>query len=415
MDFQKHLSKYLSKKEIDELISTFNDKEHKGLILNTNKISDERFIELFPNVKPHPIVPHCYLFNQDEYQFGKMIYHELGYYYIQDPSASLVSYILNPTEDENVLDLCAAPGGKTIQASLLMNKKGVLYSNDISSSRAQILLSNIERMGLNNVVVTSLDYSRIKGLDNKFDKIILDAPCSGSGMFRKSEEMKNDWTYEKVLKQSEIQKQLILLAYSLLKPGGEMVYSTCSYSYEEDEEVVSYLLNNSDAIIKNIIENKMFYRSDLKECIHLFPNKFPGEGHFIALIKKPGELIKNKATPFEFNITKQSKGKSKIIEHYSLPNKPIDILLEKAIRPGLFEYSLIDNKKIYSHHYSHFINNVISYHLNENQLKKYIHGEELAINDDQKYDFVSFDNNILGVVKTKNKSLRNYYPKGLRR
>lgn len=416
MDFQKHLSKYLSKKEIDELIATFNGKEHKGLILNTNKISDDRFIALFPNVKKHPLVPHCYLFDQDEYQFGKMIYHDLGYYYIQDPSASLVSYLLNPNEDENVLDLCAAPGGKSIEASLLMNKKGVLYSNDISSSRAQILLSNVERMGLNNVVVTSLDYSKINNLNEKFDKIILDAPCSGSGMFRKNEEMKNDWTYEKVLKQSEIQKELIKLAYSLLKPGGTMVYSTCSYSYEEDEDVVSYLLSNSDAILQNINENEMFYRSNLKQCIHLFPNKFPGEGHFIALIKKPGELIKNKIQPFSLDITKQSKGRSLIVEHYSLPNNPIDILLKKSIRPGLFEYSLIDNKKIYAHHYSHFVNNIDSYRLNDIELKKYLHGEELNINDTNKnYDFVSYDGNILGVVKTKNKSLRNYYPKGLRR
>ena len=415
MDFPKHLNKYLSKNEINQLINTFGKKEHKGLLLNTNKISDERFVSLFPDVKKHPIVPHAYLFDQDEYQFGKMIYHDLGYYYIQDPSASLVSFLLDPKEDDVVLDMCAAPGGKSIQASLLMNNKGQLYSNDLSSSRAQILLQNVERMGLGNVVVTSLDLSKIKGLENSFDKIILDAPCSGSGMFRKNEDMFNDWTYEKVIKQSLIQKDLILLAYSLLKDGGKLVYSTCSYSYEEDEEIVKYLLENSDAKLVPIFEYDGFYRSDLKETVHLFPFLFPGEGHFIALISKPGTSDKNRFEQNEFIKIVDSKGKSKIKEHYILNTKPINSLLNKAIRPGLFSYYEIDNKKIYSHQYSHFVKGVNSYPLNDEELKKYLHGEEITILNNENYDFVSYDDNIIGVCKNKNKSLRNFYPKGLRK
>lgn len=416
MDFASHLNKYLSNIEINELMSTFSKKEHKGLLLNTNKISDERFVSLFPNVKKHPIVEHCYLFDQDEYQFGKMIYHDLGYYYIQDPSASLVSFFLNPNEEDIVLDMCAAPGGKTVQASFLMNQKGMIYSNDLSFLRAQTLLSNVERMGLGNVIVTSIDLSKIHDLNEKFDKIILDAPCSGSGMFRKSEEMKKDWTYEKVLKQANVQKQLILLAYSFLKKGGTLVYSTCSYSYEEDEEVIKYLLSNSDATLIEIPNYDGFYKSDLKETIHLFPNKFPGEGHFIALIKKPGEISKTNLKPFEYGKIVQSKGKSKIIEKYILNSKPIEPLFKYALRNGLFVSTTIENKTIYSHHYSHFVTKKESYHLSDEELKKYLHGDELSINGQIKdYDFVSYDNNILGVCKRKNKTLRNYYPKGLRR
>jgi 16S rRNA C967 or C1407 C5-methylase (RsmB/RsmF family) len=143
MEFKEHLKKYLNEEDINSLTDSFDKKEHKGLILNPSKMSDEKFIKLFPNVKKHPIVPHAYLYDQDEYEMGKSIYHDLGSFYIQDPSASLVSYFLMPKECEQVLDMCAAPGGKSVQASMLMNQKGILYSNDLSFKRAEILLSNV--------------------------------------------------------------------------------------------------------------------------------------------------------------------------------------------------------------------------------------------------------------------------------
>ena len=416
MNFDKHLKKYLSDEEINALCNSFGQKEHKGLILNTNKINDEEFIKMFPNVKKHPLVPHAYLYDQNEYPFGKMIHHELGLYYIQDPSAALVSYLLNPKEDENVLDMCAAPGGKSVQASLLMKNKGVLYANDLSFKRSLELLSNVERLGLSNVFVTSLDLSKVKGLTGSFDKIILDAPCSGSGMFNKDKKMFDDWSYEKVLKCAKVQKELITLAYSFLKEGGTMVYSTCSYSYEEDEEVVKYLLENTDATLLTIQECEGFYRSDLKETIHLYPHKFFGEGHFIALIKKRGELTKNKINPYESKEMSDSKGNSKVIKHYLLPNEPLKALKDKAIRPGLFTYQEISKEKIYSHHYSHFITNLDeSYPLSDEELKKYLHGESLTISpNNKKYSFVSYLGYNLGIVKKVNDVLKNYYPKGLR-
>ena len=415
MDFKEHLRKYLSEEDINSLIASFKGKEHKGLILNPNKMSEEKLLKLFPNIKKHPIVPNAFLYDQDEYGMGKTIYHDEGCYYIQDPSASLVSYFLNPKEDEQVLDMCAAPGGKSVQASLLMNQKGILYSNDLSFKRAEILLSNVERMGLGNVVVLSTDLSEIKGLGNSFDKIILDAPCSGSGMFRRSEEMKDDWTYEKVIKASHIQKDLIMLAYSFLKEGGSLIYSTCSYSYEEDEEVVQYLLDNSDAKLIALPDNEMFYHSNMQEAIHLFPNRYIGEGHFIALIHKPGVLSKNKREEYHLSKKGVSKGESKVINHFYLPMQPIDRLINIALRPGLFTYSEISNKKIISHHYSHFLGSENSYCLNDEELKKYLHGESLSILDNKNYSLVSYDGNNVGVVNKVNNILKNLYPKGLRR
>ena len=415
MDFNKHLKKYLDDKEIDSLIETFDEEEHKGLILNPSKMSDERFIELFPKVEKHPFVEHAFLYKKEDYEFGKMIYHDLGCYYIQDPSASLVSYLLSLKEDEHVLDMCAAPGGKSVQASMLMNGKGILYSNDLSFSRAMTLLGNVERMGLGNVVVLSHDLSRIKGLENSFDKVILDAPCSGSGMFRKDTKMKNDWTYEKVVKQSFVQKELILLAYSFLKEGGTLVYSTCSYSFEEDEEIVKYLLDNSDAILLPLPKSDMFYVSKENIGIHLFPHRFKGEGHYICLIKKPGTLTNNKVIPFKMMKKSSGKGVNEVNNYYTLPMTPIKKLVDIAIRPGLLTYVEDKNRKNNSYHYSHYLDASNSYELNDEELRKYIHGETLALKDDKKYSLVSYEGNNVGPVYTANKVLKNLYPKGLRR
>lgn len=415
MEFKEHLKKYLSEKEINTLVDTFDKKEHKGVLLNPNKMSDEKFISLFPNVKKHPIVPHGFLYDQDEYELGKTIYHDQGCYYIQDPSAMLVSYFLNPGENETVLDMCAAPGGKSVQASLLMKQTGILYSNDISLKRANILLSNVERMGLRNVVVSSLDLSKIHGLENKFDKIILDAPCSGSGMFRKSSEMKDDWTYEKVIKNSHIQKELILLAYSMLKTGGKLIYSTCSYSYEEDEEVISDLLQKTDAILIKLPEFAGFYRSNMLEAIHLFPHKFYGEGHFIAMLEKPGRKLTHECHKFMIEKPVQTKGNSKAIETYELPDIPIKQIAEKALRIGVHVNTKIKGKPIISHHFSHCIGIGQSYELNDDELKRYIHGESLHVNDNKNYIAVYYDGNNIGAVNKVNNELKNLYPKGLRR
>ena len=416
MDFQKHLEKYLTKEEISKLISSFDEKEHKGVYLNTEKISDETFKKLFPNVKKHPCVKHAFLYDQDEYNLGKKIYHEQGAYYIQDPSASIVSSLLPLNGDERVLDLCAAPGGKTVQLSLRLNKGGVLVSNDLSKSRALTLLQNVERMGLDNVVVTSLDFSLIsKRYENYFDAIVLDAPCSGSGMFRKNELMKTDWTYEKVQKYAAIQKDLILLAYSVLKEGGYLVYSTCSYSYEEDEEIVDYLLQKTTAKLQQIPEITGNFRSKkYPETIHLFPHLFPGEGHYIAIIQKPGFLTKNKITKVEYQRNCFTKGNKKEIQVFSLPNSIDQKLIELSLRPGLFEKTIIGSEAIPSHHLSHALDAKDSIELSKEETCSYLEGNQIRKNNLDGYYFVSYNGINLGLVHAVNGLLKNLYPKGLR-
>ena len=416
MDFEKSLSKYLNQDETNQLVASFSDKEKKAIYLNENKLSKVKLLQLFPNLKPHPVVPSGFLYDKNEYELGKSIYQELGAYYIQEPSAMLVAHFLDAKPGEVVLDLCAAPGGKTVQTALKMQNQGLLIANDLSKSRANVLLSNVERMGLSNVVVTSLDFkNHYQKFANYFDKIILDAPCSGSGMFRKSEEMKNDWTFEKVLKNASIQKELILMCYSMLKEGGMMVYSTCSYSFEEDEEVIEFLLQNSDAKLEKIPSFEGEFRSPkFKESVHLFPSHFEGEGHYIALIKKTGVLHSSKISPIEINRIIQGKGNSKEIQKFLCPNKLPQNFDELALRPGLFLGSQINDKFVPSHHRSHVENADGSIELNKEETQKYLRGETINKKCPNGYHFVSFQGINLGVVYSLNGVLKNYYPKGLR-
>ena len=416
MDFKTNLNRYLREDEINSLISSFSNEEKKAIYLNKNKLSNDKLLSLFPKLTPHPVVPNGYLFDKNEYVLGKKIYHELGAYYIQEPSAMLVAHFLDAKPGDVVLDLCAAPGGKTIQTALKMQNKGLIIANDLSKARANILLSNIERMGISNTVVTSLDFkNHYQKFINYFDKIILDAPCSGSGMFRKSEEMKNDWTYEKVLKDSTIQKELIMMCYNMLKEGGTLIYSTCSYSYEEDEEIVEYLLNNTDAELVNIPSFKGEFRSPkYKETVHLFPHLFEGEGHYIALIKKPGVLRSSKLSEIDIKRPVQGKGKEKEIQIYKCPSKLPSSFEELSLRPGLLIGSHIGNKFVPSHHYCHVTDSKESIALTKEEVIKYLKGETLNKKYPDGYYFVSYLGMNLGVVYSINGILKNYYPKGLR-
>ena len=280
LEFFSHLKKYLSSNEIDLLKEELNkEQKYSSILIDEDKINSNEILKLYPSLIPHPIVKNVFLFDKKKLDLGKSLLFEIGAFYIFEPCSSLVNYFLNPNENDIILDMASAPGGKTIHASFLMHNKGQIIANEISSSRAEILSQNIEKYGRKNVTVISSEVSKlVPQFQNFFTKIILDAPCSGSGMFRKENKMKEDWTYQKVLSCSKIQKELILQAYSMLKEGGELIYSTCSFSYEEDEEVISYLLENTDAELINLPSITGEYRSSLNQTIHLLPFLFNRSG-----------------------------------------------------------------------------------------------------------------------------------------
>lgn len=425
MDFISHLQKYLSSEAIAKLNASLLEKEKKALLLNTNKMNEDELLSLFPHLVKHPIVKNAYLYDKDEYDLGKSIYHELGCFYIQEPSAMLPAYLLPSIEDGLILDLCAAPGGKSIGVSL-SNPKSVIISNDLSANRCQILLSNIERLGCSNIVVTNNDFSTI--YDNfleRFDSIILDAPCSGSGMFRKDNHyMEEDWSYSKVVKCASIQKQLILMAYKMLKKGGTLCYSTCSFSYEEDEEVVSYLLQNSDAQLLPIPSSTLYYVDKSKIGIHLFPNLFPGEGQYIALIKKPGErsVTKKEISKYKFPYLSSLNNYSSY-SFFNFSNYifmlPFDISTKglKIIRYGTKVGKIDKDLFFYDYHLSHVLkvfNNVID--LTMEETIQFINGEQLnKINPYKGYVLLTYQNIPIAFGKSDRQVIKNHYPKGLRK
>ncbi len=303
-----------------------------------------------------------------------------------------------------------------------MKNKGLLISNELNYTRCLTLSSNVEKYGRKNITVTNMDILKFPNYyNNIFDKIILDAPCSGSGMFRKENKMEDDWTLEKVNKLSLLQKQIILKAYSLLKPGGTMIYSTCSFSYEEDEEVIEYLLNNSNAILNNLEESKYFYRSSLKETIHLFPHLFNGEGHYIASISKPiSDEINKLKTRKEVNVKLDFPTYGYLFEENNniiLNTHNYDLKGLKIIRNGLIlgtndkKLGFIPNHSL--SRCSDYLNTSIK--LTKEETISYIKGNPINKSVSNGYKVLSYKNTPFAISKVSNNILKNHYPKGLRK
>ncbi len=421
-EFINHLKKYLSDDDIKKLLDSREQKVLNSLLIDETKINVDDFLKSYPLLKTHPFVKNAFIYEKDTYDFGKSLEFELGGFYLLEPCSLMVNYFLKPSRDDLVLDCCASPGGKTIHCSFLMGNVGLIIANELNESRAYTLSSNIEKYGRKNVIVTNNDILDFpSNYENTFTKIILDAPCSGSGMFRKENKMEEDWTYQKVLKLAALQKEIILKAYSLLAPGGKMVYSTCSFSYEEDEEVIKYLLANSDAELIKIEDNKLFYQSDLKGTIHLFPYLFDGEGHFIAIIQKPNTD--------SLNILKRKKEEKNLTPYnlsgfYSTFNNKVNLLTMnyritglKIIREGLF-LGEIDKKLgfIPSHALSRLQDDNLPYiELNKEETLSYLMGNTLAKNIKNGYYFLKYNNLPFALTKVTNNILKNHYPKGLRK
>ena len=428
MTFEENLKEYLSDTFIEELLLAQEKERTNSLILNTSKMSVEQFKKLFPLISPHPFIKNVFYYDKNIYQFGKSYLFDNGLYYLIDASSLLVSYYLPTKNGDLVLDLCSAPGGKTI--SLLLNnldKNLHVIANDISHQRALELSKNIERQGFENVIVSNNDFSKLYNkFTQKFDAIILDAPCSGSAMFRKNSLAKEDWSIGKVLKLQEKQIELLDIAYSMLKNGGYIIYSTCSFSKEENEDVIIQALNKYDDLEIVNIENKdSYYKSEeLPQAIHLFPNLYDGEGQFIALLHKKG-----------VSIPQSYKFKSKIV-HKDLLNKfnldfkneinlkneiyfnnfPLDTSFLNSLRPGLHFGTIEKNIFTPSFHLAHYLSSLNPIPLDEDEAKKYLHGDEIHKDLKIKNDFyiVSYNGINLGYVKYVNGRLKNYYPKGLR-
>lgn len=395
-EFLERIKAELPENEYNDYLNSLEQDEQHGLVVNLHKLAkstiDLNYIIdkfdaklIFKNNNFAYIVYNKIKLASSGVYPGKDPLYHVGLYYIQEPCASKVLYDVNIEKDDQVLDLCASPGGKTAEILFSLDKKagGFLISNEIDYSRAKVLSSNVERLGIDNVaVVCSNSENLVNRFGEYFDKVIVDAPCSGEGMFRKSEEARMQWSIKLVESMSKIQKKLVEDAYKMLKVGGMIIYSTCTFSKEEDEEVVSYLLDKySDLNLLKMEKN--------------YPHNSIGEGQFFAILKKGNKddiYIKN-----HFNIN-------------SL--KGLNIL-----RNGTEEFIYEGKMKVPTHASTHVeeivFENTID--LNDEEVVNYLRGETLKKDLDFKgYCRITYKNLGLGLAKYSNGILKNHYPKGLR-
>lgn len=450
--------KDMLEEDYDDFVKSFSAPRTYGLRVNTSKISCEEFEKLVPfPVKKIPWIPNGY-FYEEESRPARCPYYQAGLYYLQEPSAMTPASRIPIEPGDYVLDLCAAPGGKATAAGVALMGDGLLVANDISTSRARALLRNLELFGITNMfTVNETPAKLVKAFPEFFDKIILDAPCSGEGMFRKEEALARDWTPEKSEELAQIQKQLILQAADMLRPGGMMLYSTCTFAPDEDERTVSYLLENrTDMELVDMPGYEGFSQGvpawgnqdeALKKCVRIFPHKMNGEGHFLALFRKNGQAVKQKIQPH----TKPDKNAFLLIEAFfkeiglhTLGGQPIDwermeIRKDKVyylppctgsfrgltfLRNGLYVGDLKKNRFEPSQPLALAIRKdeaeaVISLPVCDERLTRYLKGETLNIAPEEAshskgWHLLCADGYPIGFGKLVNQILKNKYPAGWR-
>ncbi|MDE6104412.1 MAG: NOL1/NOP2/sun family putative RNA methylase [Clostridia bacterium] len=257
----------------EEFLKSYEKPPVRAIRVNTLKISVEDFRKISPfELEQVPWEKNGFYVNSEN--LGKTVLHAAGLYYVQEPSASSVVPELEIKAGERVLDLCAAPGGKSTQIAQYLQGEGILVSNEIDYDRCKILKSNLERLGVKNVAVTCCTPLKIaESFPEYFDKVLVDAPCSGEGMFKKEENAIKEWSEENIKRCAQRQAEILNCAAQALKGGGRMVYSTCTFAPEEDEEQIA-------SFLKSHPEFKLI------KMQKLLPHEVKGEGHFFAVMQK---------------------------------------------------------------------------------------------------------------------------------
>lgn len=357
--------------------------------------------------------------------------HEAGVFYIQEASAMAPCTLLDPQPGELVLDLCAAPGGKSTQIAGRMAGKGLLVSNEYSPKRAKILSQNMERMGIANaLVLNETPRTLAQRFSGVFHRVLVDAPCSGEGMFRKEAAAVTDWSLETVRMCAQRQREILDCAGKMVRPGGRLVYSTCTFAPEEDEETVAWFLKTHREFSPESVDAPWFTPGE-NGSFRLWPHKLLGEGHFAAVLKKeeaaPGVLPASpgeKLPPCWDSFAREQgialpPGKCVRFGEtlYWVPPElpPLDRL--RVLRPGL-ELGLAKGERFLpSHALSHWLTpgaNALRLPYDSPELGRYLHGETLPWAG-KGWTLVCAEDDPLGWGKGDGMTLKNHYPKGLRR
>ncbi|MFU1797683.1 RsmB/NOP family class I SAM-dependent RNA methyltransferase [Paenibacillus azoreducens] len=302
--------KSLLQETYEQFLASYEHSPHSGIRVNTLKISVEDMLARSPwQLKPIPWCPAGF-YTESGARPGKHPYYHAGLYYIQEPSAMAPVEMLDVRPGDKVLDLCAAPGGKSTQIAAKLNNEGLLFSNDLNPERTKALAKNLELYGVRCGIVLQEHPERIAGrFPCFFDKILVDAPCSGEGMFRKDEDMIRQWTDESPAKYAAMQRDILASAAKMLKPGGRMVYSTCTFSPEENEAIIAgFLSDHRHFHVEVPACSELFAKGETIRCkqaeenrgipddiweqvehtARLWPHLIEGEGHFLAVLQHDG-------------------------------------------------------------------------------------------------------------------------------
>lgn len=468
--FCKRMQRLLGS-EYDDFLAGHYKKRYYGLRWNPLKASLEKFTEEIPYLSEHVSWAKEGFYYQESDHPGKDILHEAGAYYIQEPSAMAVVEILDPKPGERILDLCAAPGGKSTQIAGRMNGEGILIANEIIPGRAKILSQNVERMGIKNCVVCNESPDRMALFFHCFfDRIVVDAPCSGEGMFRKDETAVEEWSEEHVRMCADRQQAILEDAAGMLKPGGVLVYSTCTFAPEENEGSISrFLQKHEEFMIEEIPHDTAFMpgRADwIEEPVHgleytmrLWPHRLRGEGHYIARLRKAetegysgidevrspalsagknkirkagkdvGKDVLAPAAVYDFLTRELGIASGWLTEKqgtiqqfgeqiYFVPEKMIPMQGLRVIRPGLHLGTDKKNRLEPSHSLALALRadeTCRSIELSREEAVRYLHGESLPCDSQRGWVLLSFHGYSLGFGKASNGQIKNHYPKGLRR
>lgn len=473
-EFTERMKRFLGA-EYKDFYNSYQKEAVRGLRINLLKGTREEFLRKNPfTLTPVLWEPNGFSYSSEEHP-GKHPYHEAGVYYIQEPSAMAVAALAAPKPGERILDLCAAPGGKATHLASQMDGQGLLVANEIHPARAKILSQNIERMGIRNAVVTNEDPMSLKQyFPEFFDRIVVDAPCSGEGMFRKEEAACLEWSLQNIHSCAIRQREILEAASKMLKPGGRLVYSTCTFAPEEDEETVALFLKAHSEFAVDLeldfekykkmgflqgcpewIDQKISTREaeSVTKTFRLFPHKIKGEGHYIAVLCKKAEKDNFKKKRKSSNRVNQKEKNSLADweafqkemgfsfkqgnyqffgnELYLVPEEMVDMKGLKVLRAGLHLGTLKKNRFEPSHALALALSpsdtkKVLSFPRDSKEILSYLKGEMLVLDKKDKKDrqdkqdkpkgwyLFCVDGYSIGWVKVSPTGIKNHYPKGLR-
>lgn len=434
--------------EYDDYIKSYDYQRMYGLRVNTNKISTEDFEKICPfEIERIPWISNGYYYNGKEHP-AKHPYYYAGLYYLQEPSAMTPASRLEVNPGDVVLDMCAAPGGKATELGTKLRGKGLLVANDISNSRAKALLKNIELFGISNVFVVSETPDKLLQYHEEyFDKILIDAPCSGEGMFRKDPGIISSWERNGPEFYAKIQREILTQAAKMLKPGGLMLYSTCTFSPIENEGTVQYLLDLNDEFELLEIEGYEGFSKgrpelvngskELSKTVRIWPHKMEAEGHFLALLHKKGEVTSGFYHNESYKIAKSdSDVLEEFLQHVSMDieREHIDIKGQRVfyvskymknlkgirfLRSGLLLGEIKKNRFEPSQAFAMALkecefDSTINLSTSDNRVIKYLKGETLDVSDvlvnrPSGWQLVCVDHFPLGWGKLNNGNLKNKY------